>query len=69
MPVYEYRCQQCGHEFENLARTMNAKAPACPKCGGAAGRKLSTFGVAVKAEAPAKCQSCSGAGSCPMAQR
>jgi putative FmdB family regulatory protein len=71
MPVYEYRCEQCGHEFEHLARTMNAKAPACPKCGAAgAGRKLSVFGVAVKANRPTppSCQGCCDS-TCPMSQR
>ena len=31
MPIYEYRCASCGHEFEVLQR-MNAAAPACPAC-------------------------------------
>jgi putative FmdB family regulatory protein len=31
MPIYEYTCQTCGHDFEYLVR--NGAAPACPKCG------------------------------------
>ncbi len=31
MPLYEYLCQQCGHEFEHLVR--NDERPACPACG------------------------------------
>ena len=31
MPIYEYRCQQCGHQFEWLVRSD--EKPACPSCG------------------------------------
>lgn len=34
MPIYEYRCAGCGHEFELLQR-MGAEPPdACPSCNG-----------------------------------
>lgn len=31
MPIYEYMCDRCGHEFEVLLRTSEEK-PACPAC-------------------------------------
>lgn len=31
MPIYEYKCSQCGHEFEALVRPPAAKA-SCPQC-------------------------------------
>lgn len=31
MPIYEYVCQDCQHEFEALVR--RGKTPACPSCG------------------------------------
>lgn len=31
MPIYEYRCGKCGHEFEALVR--GATTPACESCG------------------------------------
>lgn len=31
MPIYEYACKKCGHEFEHLVR-MGEK-PSCPSCG------------------------------------
>ena len=31
MPIYEYGCAKCGHEFETLVR--NGAAPDCPSCG------------------------------------
>ena len=33
MPIYEYRCQQCEHEFETLVR--KGDTPACAACGSA----------------------------------
>lgn len=34
MPIYEYRCRECGAKFEKLRRISEAEKPAeCPKCG------------------------------------
>jgi len=30
MPIFEYQCKQCGHEFEKLV--FDSKAVECPKC-------------------------------------
>jgi putative FmdB family regulatory protein len=30
MPIFEYECRACGHEFEVLVRTGDV--PACPSC-------------------------------------
>jgi putative FmdB family regulatory protein len=30
MPIFEYRCQGCGHEFETLV--LKGTVPACPQC-------------------------------------
>lgn len=30
MPTYNYKCKQCGHEFEGFAR-MNDPCPPCPE--------------------------------------
>jgi len=30
MPIYEYVCRQCGHQFEWLTR--DGEKPACPAC-------------------------------------
>jgi len=38
MPIYEYTCEACGHEFEKLAK-MSAAAPPCPECGQDQSRK------------------------------
>lgn len=31
MPIYEYACDACGHEFELLVR--GSQVPACAQCG------------------------------------
>jgi putative FmdB family regulatory protein len=30
MPLFEYECRKCRHQFEALV--VGSKAPACPKC-------------------------------------
>jgi putative FmdB family regulatory protein len=73
MPIYEFSCTKCGHEFEKLVKSMTSDLAAeCPKCGSAqTQRALSTF--AVGAEAPKSsprgagmCERCNGHGPCPM---
>ena len=33
MPIYEYSCSACGHEFEKLVRRDATTAPSCASCG------------------------------------
>ena len=40
MPIYEYRCQSCGHELEKLQRMSEASLTECPACGKAELRRL-----------------------------
>ena len=33
MPLYEYRCSDCGHSFEKMVRFSDApQLPECPHC-------------------------------------
>ena len=32
MPIYEYKCSRCGHEFEELVFSRD-ETPPCPDCG------------------------------------
>ncbi|AOU98966.1 transcriptional regulator [Acidihalobacter yilgarnensis] len=33
MPIYEYRCEACGHELESIQRMSDAPLLECPVCG------------------------------------
>lgn len=33
MPIYEYRCQACGHELEKLQKLSDPVLVDCPACG------------------------------------
>ena len=32
MPIYEYECRGCGHQFEFLLLPSNPGTPTCPSC-------------------------------------
>ncbi len=34
MPIYEFVCQRCGHEFEQILSFSDTSVPACPACAG-----------------------------------
>ena len=40
MPVYTYRCEHCGHEFDKEQSFNDAPAKACPACRKRALRKV-----------------------------
>ncbi|MDZ7751477.1 MAG: zinc ribbon domain-containing protein [Gammaproteobacteria bacterium] len=40
MPIYEYRCDKCGHEMEAIQKMSDDPLIECPACGEAALRKL-----------------------------
>ena len=69
MPIYEYACRTCGHQFETLVR--GAEQPACAQCASPdLDKKLSVFSAQSAGEAqPAACGTCGdprGPGSCAM---
>lgn len=62
MPIYDYRCQECGKTFETLVRSSNV--PACPECGSAHLEKLLSIPAPpVTQSAPEPCQP-GGCGAC-----
>jgi len=40
MPIYEYRCESCGHELDALQKIADAPLTDCPECGDAALKRL-----------------------------
>lgn len=65
MPIYEFRCRQCGDTFE-VNRPMSAATdPAdCPVGHGDTVKLLTTVGVNTGASAPAAGGGCCGGGCC-----
>jgi len=47
MPIYEYRCEQCGEKFDKLVRSSADETNlCCPNCGSKQAEKLlSIFGT------------------------
>jgi putative FmdB family regulatory protein len=47
VPIYEYRCQKCGHKFEKLVRgATNPEGLKCRKCEDqSVERLMSCFGI------------------------
>jgi putative FmdB family regulatory protein len=71
MPIYEYACKDCQHEFEAII--YGAQKAACPKCASKKlAPKLSVFAAPASGSAPktaGPCGSCGdprGPGSCSM---
>lgn len=49
MPIYEYRCEVCGHTEEHLQKVSDAPLTVCPACGKPEYRKqLSAAGFQLK---------------------
>ena len=70
MPIYEYRCRNCGHEFEQWQKITDPPTDRCGKCGGPACRLISHSSFVLKgtgwyATDYGKGGGCSSAGSAP----
>jgi len=69
MPIYEYRCKDCGAEFEELTFARDGAAVTCRKCSSRrVTRLLSTFAVGAEQASPAKFED-SPCAACGAAQR
>ena len=81
MPIYEYRCASCGHQFEKLIRAKSDLPEACPDCGTGGLKKLfSSFAALASASrstpcadgaldrrsCPAAASSACASGRCPL---
>ncbi len=45
MPIYEYICEKCNDQFDQLREIPDRDTADCPKCGTRAKRLLSIFGL------------------------
>ena len=48
MPIYEYRCASCGHQFDVQQRFSDAPLTVCPKCQGKLSKVFHPAGVIFK---------------------
>ncbi len=48
MPLYAYRCTQCGHRFEKIQSFSAEPEKVCPECGGPVERPLTAPGLQFK---------------------
>ncbi len=48
MPLYEYRCKDCGHQFEKIQSFSAPEEKECPSCHGPVERLLSAPAVQFK---------------------
>lgn len=65
MPIFEYVCRDCDHQFEAIV--LGSKAAKCPKCESKKlDQQLSRFAVQGKGSSESFSDSCSadGAGAC-----
>jgi putative FmdB family regulatory protein len=44
MPIHEFTCEECNHEFEYLILSPKDPDPQCPKCGKQKLKKLMSAG-------------------------
>jgi len=77
MPMYEYRCEACDKQFELRQKFSDPPATACPDCGGAVAKLISSASFALKGggwykesyggaknAAPAACPAAASGGGC-----
>ena len=48
MPVYEYRCKNCGHQFEATQAFSDDALTECPECNGELRKVFGSVGISFK---------------------
>ncbi len=63
MPLYEYQCEKCKHQFEQLAKNSSDRPSRCPKCGAKKPvRVISSFSSSAGSGGSDSCST----GTCPL---
>jgi len=67
MPLFEYKCADCGKVSEFLEKADSKDAHTCPACGSKTMKKqFSTFSAVIKQpSAGSKYHTCPSGGTCP----
>ena len=48
MPIYEYRCTVCGHQFDVIQKINDPQVSRCERCGKTVRRVISPSGIVFK---------------------
>lgn len=48
MPIYEYKCEKCDHQFELIQKFSDSPVSECPLCGGKVRKIISSPGIMFK---------------------
>jgi len=48
LPLYEYKCEKCGHRFEKIESHTASTTKKCPQCGAKAERQLAAPAIQFK---------------------
>lgn len=65
MPIFEYRCESCGHKFEAIL--FGEQTAECPQCHTEKlEQQLSTFAVNVKGSSGAPAAGCGQSNCCRL---
>ena len=48
MPLYEYQCESCSHRFERIQKFSDPPVDACPQCGSAVRKLISSPAIQFK---------------------
>jgi len=48
MPTYEYRCNNCGYDFEAVQRFEDEPLTVCPQCGNQLRKVFNSVGIVFK---------------------
>jgi len=60
MPIYDYKCQECGRVSEIFLRSINSEDINCPHCGSKNLEKLISAPYMIKMNAPMSGTACCG---------
>jgi putative FmdB family regulatory protein len=48
VPIYEYKCNKCGHRFDIMQKVNDPPITTCPKCSGLTSKVISPSGLMFK---------------------
>jgi len=65
MPIYEYRCKDCEHEFTKMQSIKDDSIPECPECSGESKKLISGGSGIIMNDSSSSSDATSSAPTCP----